>query len=83
MIEQKLSNINKTIVVSLYDVTPKPFLDHTQLRNNQNITSKLKARTVGNIEIVKIYEHYPNSKSSPFWKRQKDPKIRLRLKSEN
>ena len=56
MIEQKLSNINKTIVVILYEVTPKPFLDHTQLRNYQNIRSKLKARTVGNIEIVKIYE---------------------------
>ena len=77
MIEQKLSNINKTIVVSLYEVTPKPFLDHTQLRNYQNIRSKLKARTVGNIEIVKIYEHYPNSKSSPFWSRKgkKTPKL--------
>ena len=77
MIEQKLSNINKTIVVSLYEVTPKPFLDHTQLGNYQNIWTKLKARTVGNIEIVKIYEHYPNSQSSPFWSRKgkKTPKL--------
>ena len=77
MIEQKLSNINKTIVVSLYEVTPKLFFDHTKLRNNQNIRSKVKARTVGNIEIVKIYEHYPNSKSSPFWSRKgkKTPKL--------
>ena len=56
MIEQKLNNINKTIVVSLNEVAPKPFLDYTQLQNNQNIRSKLKARTEGNIEIVKIYE---------------------------
>ena len=77
MIEQKLSNINKTIVVSLYEVTPKPFLDHTQPRKYQNIRSKLKARTVGNIEFVKIYEDYPYSKSSPFWSRKgkKTPKL--------
>ena len=96
MIEQKQSKTQKTKVISLYEETPKQFLNPTsgpeKVKNDPKIKSISKARIEGTTENKGCsttwvdpkteVETYCGLKNNSFWppKVKNDPKIKLKSK---